>query len=1285
MERARRTPGVMRACASLCSMIEQDRYGSRQAGLPATGVEPDRPVLRRLAAGLVIAGACGEVISLTGIVGGPVSRILGALPFLPAGLAGSFVLYLRAAPSPANAIATSALGVLLAWLCHLVAVSRGIALTALAALAIGLGCAAVLSLGLSAGRSSPRFVGGVGNRLFAALVLPLYTAVSQVPLGLTVALSPTILDQFALQADAGFGTQISFVLGRLFQDLPVLASVSSVIYNSLALLLLFVFVELERSDTNMADSFLVSVVCLGLFGFLVYLLFPVVGPLFYLPKAFPSLSPDLPAVASRVPFQPIVRNCMPSLHCGWALLALWASRPLPGIKRLIVGLLTGVTVLATLGLGLHYVVDLAAAVPFTLAVLATVLYCGAAGRSADSQALRTIRLAVATGWLAAAGWLLLVRFSSHYLATHVVITWLLAAATVIGCTILAARLLAARAARRPSEGAVPQRAGTKIQPLLLALSAIFAVSGFAGLVYQVLFAKCLALTFGSTAVATTVVLATFMGGLAFGTWVGGLWAPRLRSCVRAYAVAEAAVALWCIATPWLLSAVQGFYVRLGQGTNPGHWSLLALQLVLGSLILVPPTFLMGLTAPLLTQHLTGRGEGAGGTVALLYGANTVGAAAGALISGYVLLPALGIRGTLSLGVLLNLTAAAGAWLLSSRLTLHAGQPTRGRDGIDGSVAQPSLGELSIGRPDGAHSLGLVAVALLAVGGFVTFGLESTYVHLLAVVAGNSAYAFSLMLFAFLIGLGGGASVARRRFVSTIDVPMALIMAELALAASVLLGVYLWESIPGYFSTFAGYATTRSFGAREFVRFAVCSLAMVPPAFFIGFLYPVAMEGVARAFPGRVVPAIYRTSALNTAGNILGALVTGFLLLPRLGSLRTLHVCAGLSLMLALVATIVLRRAAWKAWLSLAGVSALLVAQPASFDMTELSTGANVYFLRQGWGRVIDYAESLDGGLTSVAESQVPSGGKLLTLLTNGKFQGDDNKDKELVAQSSFAIAPLLHSPLRGRALVIGLGTGTSGRVLSDAGFGEIDVVELSEDIVRMATAHFGSVNGAFLKRPGVTTYVTDGRNYLLLQPRLYDVISMEISSIWFAGASSLYNQEFYDLVRRRLRPDGVFQQWVQLHRISTWDITTVLATVRSRFRYVWLYFLGGQGIIVASNAEALPGPEALARLEGEPGLAATKSLFGGSFMSVLFGRLLTPTGLDRLLREAGNGVIDDPRFLATDDNLSLEFSTPRGNVRDYTRSLGENVGFLARYRSSDPAEGTRLSFHRAPSGTPRLP
>ena len=808
----------------------------------------------------------------------------------------------------------------------------------------------------------------------------------------------------------------------------------------------------------------------------------------------------------------------------------------------------------------------------------------------------------------------------------------------------------------------------------VALIFVFFMSGMAALVYQVVFAKGLALTFGSTSHAATIVLSTYMTGLALGSWMGGRYAEHAKRPVLTYASAELGIALLCIFAPLTLKATRAVYVMIASGTDPAARWLVGLQLGLGALVLIPPTFLMGVTLPLLTRHLIYRRESLGKSAGVLYSSNTLGAAAGALGTGYILMPALGVNSSLHFAVGLNVVVAGIALWLGRRGIVP---PSVAIDKSTLTEAEPILSP-EIDRVK--QALGFIALAQLTVGGFITFGLETSFVHLLATIAGNSTYAFSLMLFAFLIGLGFGSNVTRRWLRANRDYATALLLCQACLALTLLLGVPYWDAIPNYFSLFAAWAPAKSFAARELIRFLACLAVMLPPALCIGAQFPIAMEVIGRAWPQRRLSALGFASALNTSGNILGALLVGFVFLPFLGSLSTLHL---LTVACLLLAALSIPYTALKMRLTVVALMiievVLYLKQPAQFNLAALASGGNVYFQWQNYGRVIDSAESLDGGLTTVAITGEERPWAVLTLLTNGKFQGDDSKGGEMKAQSSFALAPLLHTRERERALVIGFGTGTTTKVFHQAGFRHIDVAELSGDILTLADRHFRAVNEGVLHQAEVKAHVTDGRNFLLLEQSMYNIVSIELSSIWFSGAANLYNREFYQLVRARLAPGGVLQQWVQLHRLSENDIATILSTLEDQFPQVWLYFLGKQGILVACADNCQPSKQTLDDLDQTSALAPTLSLFDGHAAHVLKGRLLTPQTLEKLVRDARRQTSPGQNIrVATDDNLTLEYSTPKGNVRKYDESLDQNLRYLERFKAENILDATHLSPEDVP-------
>jgi spermidine synthase/MFS family permease len=1103
----------------------------------------------------------------------------------------------------------------------------------------------------------------------AMVIIPAFVLLSSFFLHFTILLHPAVLDSLAFAAERGFGLDTGFRLARFVRANNNFAWLLIIIYVELPLAIAFVYAAEKARATSMRaryDDVLTSFVCVGFFGFLCYNLCPVIGPRFYF-EDWPA-TPNVDALKLEAAYGAAneLRNCIPSLHTSWALMLFWHARPLNRGVRWFGAAFLSLTLMATVGLGWHYIIDLVIAFPFSLAIRAGF-------RSQLSWKHAHKHEAFLFGVGITLFWVLMIRARADFLFRTPGFSLVLGAIAVFGSLWFEERLtdsaeaIVAEASAlpspsSPSEAPTPGK-GQSVWPLLFA----FTFSGFAGLVYEVVFAKELALTFGSTSKASTTVLATYMGGLALGSYLGAKLAQRMHkgrtlSPLALYGVCEAGVALLCAVSPWMFKLTRVLYVAIAAGTDTSSSWLTVLQLGLGALALLPPTLLMGMTMPALAVHLDalseveGRSSSLGRSVGLLYGANTLGAAFGALLAGYVLMPMFHVRGTTWIATALNF-AAAGIALLLAKFARLKKTPVRAEttasEHAAGIIADPKLLQ--------------TALIILGVGGVVTLALETTYIHLLAIVVGNSVYAFSLMLFAFLLGLGGGSALGRAYLRQGGPLRQGLMLAQGLVALAVVLGCFAWNFIPVYFASFYQFSYTERFAVREFIRFLVCAGVMVPVALAIGAAYPLTMEALAVAAPNARMLWMGRGMAINTAGNILGALLGTFVLLPLLEAVLTLQVLAGVSLGLAaLAAQFEYRRMA-----PIAVPAVLLVLVP-PLDLTMLSTGANVYFHMQPWGIVFDHAVSADGGLTAVSKS-LRGERSVKTLLTNGKFQGDDDPDGEMRAQLGFAVVPLVHTEHRGNALVIGLGTGVSARTVKNAGFEHIEVAELSRDIVTLASKHFAPINEQVLEAPNVKTLITDGRNHLMLSKTPYDLVSIELSSIWFAGAAALYNREFYELVQARLSPEGVLQQWIQMHRISHRDIAYVLGSVRSVFPKAWLYFVGNQGIILACRHDCSPRASAIQTIDHTKSLASALRFFEGKAANILPLRVLDTASIDAFLRDPEASMLaEQEQPVSTDDNLVLEYSTPKGNVRPYTESLEDNIETLRKFTPASVLTGTHI-------------
>lgn len=733
------------------------------------------------------------------------------------------------------------------------------------------------------------------------------------------------------------------------------------------------------------------------------------------------------------------------------------------------------------------------------------------------------------------------------------------------------------------------------------LVGVFVFSGAAGLVFEVALQRELSRAFGVSAFATATVLAAYMAGLSLGAWLLGAradrWSPK--RAVAVYAGLEVGIALCAVVLPVVARWCVEAFSTWAQGTPHDAPGLAFGRLAMAFVVCLPPTVLMGGTLPVLAAAL---GPEDGAQVPKLYLGNLVGAGLGAAFGTYLLLPTLGLSGTLRFGAAANVAAAVLAVLLSRGL----------------SVAPRSTGTVSE-----AGTLPRRFLAWAFWSGLCTFVAEVVWTHLLAVVVGNSAYAFGLMLSVFLAGLALGAWRVASLPVEKAE--RAFAIAQAAAGAGLGLSIPLWNAAPTVF-VLAGPAVT-SWAGREVVRALVCVELVLLPAFALGAGFPLLLRAAAaRTNAGALVG---RLGALNTLGAVSGSLLTGFVLLPALGSRHVLELVAvGAVLVGALGLT---GRARWLA-LAVVPVIAVLPA----WNLARLGSGANVYFRDRGYGdaTLVWAAESPASGLTTV----VRGGDALTVLLTNGKFQGSDGAERD--AQRAIGQAPLLVAPKEGPVLHVGIGTGATLAGIAAQGFTRVDAVELSRDILEAGRRYFGAVNAGVLEpgTPGVALHVADGRNFLLLSRERYAVIGMELSSIWFAGAADLYNREFYRLAKAHLVPGGVLQQWVQLHHLTREDLAVIVATLRSELPHVALLSHGGQGILLASESPlVVDGALADGRTEALRGTEATAGLPEGNLRAMLGWVVLDEAGAEALAKEAP--------ALSTDDNLWLEYSTPKSNVR----------------------------------------
>ncbi|MDC0742118.1 fused MFS/spermidine synthase [Polyangium mundeleinium] len=785
-----------------------------------------------------------------------------------------------------------------------------------------------------------------------------------------------------------------------------------------------------------------------------------------------------------------------------------------------------------------------------------------------------------------------------------------------------------------------------MRPRFSLVVTLFLVSGSTGLLYEVAFGKLLGYVFGATAYAVSTVLAAFMGGMALGAHLGGKRAARIARPLVAYGVLEIIVGLVVAASPAALEALTAAYVHVAQKA-PGSLAILtAARGALTALVVIVPTVAMGATLPILSRVVAGEvGERSQRRLSLLYAINTAGGAIGALTSAYLVLPALGVRGTIWAAALANVTIGVTAIVTGRRAPEESPAPATETSDESPKRTAPAA------QAQGPYHEN-TALAFAFASGFIVFAAEVVETHLLALLIGNSAYAFGLMLAVFLVCLAIGA--ARSPALAEKRGDRALAFGLGAAAISLALTMPLWAELPRLF-LFAG-KHVHSWTGRELVRALAALLILAVPTVFLGTTFPLLLHRIA-SMPD-VGARVGRLTVVNTVGTIFGSIITGYVILPVLGSQGTL---LGVVAALAIASVLASRVAAGEK-----GSAVTRFALPAAaivvalvlprWDMARMTNGANVYFSAgPPPDRIEMVREDVHGGVTTVARRA-----EVLTLYTNGKFQGDNGP--EMAAQRRFAHFPSMF--LRGtekRVLVIGLGTGTTLGTIATYPWERIEVAEISPAIVDASRKYFSGPARNSLDDPRTVLSLEDGRNHLLVSPGGYDLVTMELTSVWFAGAASLYSREFYELVRARLADGGILQQWVQLHHIRRRELAAIVRTLRVVFPHVALFVGGSQGILVASARPLVASRAELDRLATVPAIRET--LGAGTLPGLLDELMASGAELDRFVGETPGEPL-----VSTDDNLFLEYATPKGNVLDYWQSLHETLAMLEQYRTPNAAE-----------------
>jgi predicted membrane-bound spermidine synthase len=761
--------------------------------------------------------------------------------------------------------------------------------------------------------------------------------------------------------------------------------------------------------------------------------------------------------------------------------------------------------------------------------------------------------------------------------------------------------------------AVTERAAGRREALLLAgLAAVFVLSGASGLIYQVVWVRMLSLVFGVTAYAISTVLSSFFAGLALGSLLAGRLAPRLRAPLRAYAGTEALVAVCGLLTPVAFALARAVYVAAYQHLPlHGLGALTLVRFLLAFLLLLVPTTLMGATLPLMLQSSLVHAAAAARNLSVLYAANTLGATAGTVLAGFELIGRYGLRASLLVAAAANLAAALGALALGRRAA-HAAR-----------VARPDPAPVAELQPPWGERAARAAVLVFGLSGAVSLAYEVVWARVLAMFFDATTYGFTAMLTMVLLGIAAGSWLVSPLIVRRWHWPLIFAALEAGVGLLGLVALPLLIHLIPLGTRLGLYHDPGPLGefSLRFMTFAAF-LVVFPPMLLLGATFPIAARVVGSGT--RVAERVGGVYAVNVLGGIVGALVAGFVLLPRLGARDTMLLLACTNL--ALAAVLVWSVAPGRRYGIGAVLAAVTVAMVGVAAAPDLLRGV---FQNRFAGQQIMYVN--EGLENTVVVAEVPATGER-KMYINGQPQASTVDFIANYHKLIGHLAVLLH-PQPKRALVIGLGGGaTAGAVASHSGV-QVDLVELSEAVVGAAPL-FASVNGDVLTRPNVRLRVDDGRNFLLLHGGPYDVITADVIRPAHAGASGVYSKEYYALARDALSDDGIMLQW--LEQLSEDQYKMLMRSFVETFPYVTLW---ADGSLVAGSKRPLTLERAaLVQRLADPTARASLASIG----------LNTPDDVLALYtgnRQEALRYLADERRAVTDDHPYVEYQRTLGDRR----------------------------------------
>jgi spermidine synthase len=689
---------------------------------------------------------------------------------------------------------------------------------------------------------------------------------------------------------------------------------------------------------------------------------------------------------------------------------------------------------------------------------------------------------------------------------------------------------------------------------------MFFCSGALGLGYELLWIKQAALLVGATQLAMATVLTSFFCGLALGALVT---ATRLRTTrlppMAMYGAFELGVGVFALCFAGVFDAGRDVYGALHPLVASAPWALSALRFSILFVMFLFPTFLMGGTLPLLLDGLGQPAPLKGWQTSLLYGVNILGAVGGVLATSYWAIPTLGMKLSSQAGGVGNLLLGGAALLLFRR------------DGQDTAPAAE--------RPPDTH-VGRRVLGLSFFSGLISIGYQVAWGRYFSLYFASTVHRTAVLLAVYLLALGVGSMLLAPMLARRFSPWTVFSLVQPCVAVATVVCLPLWRlaeynvvnapEVDGV-NTFQLHPTWCALGevadALWTAPLLQTALTLFLPVVLLGMGLPcilaaVAGDGSARVSSGKVLCA-------NTLGCSAGGLVAGYVLIPGLG-------LTGCMAALCLGSTVLGLAARWRRPTPrlVLGTLVVVAAAGAFSTATLWSKDLSRTAIEQVSGADTDptrhVVDVVDGPLTTAFVLERAEG----LFVGSGAVRLAGVAYNQASPQAIEGHLPILFYPPATeprRALGICLGSGQSVASMLMYPLEHLDVVDISQEMVAQSLKHFAPYQHNLGTDPRVTFHVDDGRHFVERAPaQSYDVVSMEPPPPANEGVFTLYSEEFYREVRRVLRPEGVFIQWLPIYMTTPLETQAILRTQVEVFPSTFVVKMGPSDFMVMSILDDAP-------------------------------------------------------------------------------------------------------------------